>query len=118
MNMLLERFLFFMSNGTGSNWSINNFLTNLNTNLAAWGALLVVVIGLIMVIVAVVKIAKGLMSGGRAQTNWVLNILLFFLGGALAFGAGWGLVKDVSKGGSDTLNDLGKFTVPFLTSMF
>ena len=103
---------------TMSGWSINNFLTNLNKNLNLWGGLLIVVVGLVMVIVAVIKIAKGLMSSGRVQTNWVLNIVLFFLGGALAFGGGWGLVQGISQGGSDTLNDLGKIAIPYLAQLF
>lgn len=103
---------------TMSGWSINNFLANLNKNLSQWGGMLIVVVGLVMVIVAVVKIAKGLMGGGRAQTNWVLNIVLFFIGGALAFGGGWSLVQGISQGGSDTLNDLGKMVIPYLTQLF
>lgn len=103
---------------TMSGWSINNFLTNLNKNLNLWGGLLIVVVGLVMVIVAVVKIAKGLMSSGRGQTNWVLNIVLFFIGGALAFGGGWSLVRGISQGGSDTLNDLGKIAIPFIAQLF
>lgn len=103
---------------TMSGWSINNFLTNLNKNLNLWGGLLIVVVGLVMVIVAIVKIAKGLMSSGRGQTNWVLNIVLFFLGGALAFGGGWGLVQGIAQGGSDTLNDLGKIAIPFIAQLF
>lgn len=102
---------------TMSGWSINNFLTNLNKNLNLWGGLLIVVVGLVMVIVAIIKIAKGLMSS-RGQTNWVLNIVLFFLGGALAFGGGWGLVQGISQGGSDTLNDLGKIVIPYLAQLF
>lgn len=109
----LQQFAQFMSG-----WSINNFLTNLNKNLNLWGGLLIVVVGLIMVIVAVIKIAKGLMSSGRGQTNWVLNIVLFFLGGALAFGGGWSLVQGISQGGSDTLNDLGKIALPYLSTLF
>ena len=89
-------------------WSVDGFLKGLNKSLFAWGAIIVVIIGVIMVIVGVFNIAKGLMSGGRSQTNWVLNIALFFLGGALAFGGGWKLVGDVSKGGAKTLEDLGK----------
>lgn len=104
---------------TMSGWSVNNFLTNLNKNLSMWGGMLIVVVGLVMVIVAVIKIAKGLMSGGRSgQTNWVLNIVLFFLGGALAFGGGWSLVQGISQGGSDTLNDLGKVVIPYLSMWF
>lgn len=102
---------------TLSGWSINNFLTNLNKNLNLWGGLLIVVVGLVMVIVAVIKIAKGLMSS-KGQTNWVLNIVLFFLGGALAFGGGWSLVQGISQGGSDTLNDLGKMAIPMIQNFF
>ena len=58
------------------------------------------------------------MSSGRGQTNWVLNIVLFFIGGALAFGGGWGLVQGISQGGSDTLNDLGKIVIPYLAQLF
>lgn len=88
-------------------WSINNFLTNLNSSLFTWGSIIVVIIGVVMVIVGVFNIAKGLMGGGRGQVNWVLNLALFFIGGALAFGGGWGLVQNISKSGSSTLNDLG-----------
>ena len=100
----------FMADGgadKGYGWSVGNFLVNLNKSLFSWGKIIVVIIGVVMVVVGVFNIAKGLMSGGKAQTNWVLNLALFFIGGALAFGGGWGLVEQVSKGGSDTLNDLG-----------
>lgn len=104
---------------TSTGWSVGNFLNNLNANLTTWGGAFIVVVGLVMVIVAVVKIAKGLMSGGRnGQTNWVLNIVLFFLGGSLAFGGGWSLLQNISKGGSDTLNDLGKVIIPYLSMWF
>ena len=88
-------------------WSVTGFLTNLNSSLFAWGKILVIIIGVIMVIAGVIQIAKGLMSGGRGQTNWVLTIALFFVGGALAFSGGWGLVQCISDGGAKTLNDLG-----------
>lgn len=94
--------------GSGeSGWSVQNFLTNTNSTLRAWGGIIVSIIGVVMVIVAIFNIGKGLMGGGRGQVNWVLNIILFLVGGALAFGGGWTLVQDVSKGGSDTLNQLG-----------
>ena len=92
---------------SGSGWSVQNFLTNTNSTLRAWGGIIVSIIGVVMVIVAIFNIGKGLMGGGRGQVNWVLNIILFLVGGALAFGGGWSLVQDVSKGGSDTLNQLG-----------
>lgn len=111
MNTLMALLMSMMTGGgnapTGGSWSVTNFLNNLNTQLFDWGKVLVVIIGVVMVIVAVFKIGKGLMSGGRAQTNWVLNLLLFFVGGALAFSGGWSLVQKISDGGTSTLNDLG-----------
>lgn len=91
---------------SGSSFSVGNFLNGLNNSLFNWGKVIVVIIGVVMVIVGVFNIAKGLMSGGRAQTNWVLNLVLFFVGGAIAFGGGWGLVQDVSAGGSDTIYEM------------
>lgn len=91
-------------------WSVNGFLNNLNSSLFSWGKIIVVIIGVVMVIVGVFNIAKGLMSGGRGQTNWVLNLALFFIGGALAFSGGWGLVEGIAAGGAKTLNDLGTGT--------
>ena len=95
---------------SGSGWSVQNFLDNTNSTLRTWGGVIVSIIGVVMVIVAIFNIGKGLMGGGRGQVNWVLNIILFLVGGALAFGGGWSLVQDVSKGGSDTLNQLGTGT--------
>lgn len=87
-------------------WNLNKFLTNLNSNLNTWGKMGVAVVGVIMVIVAVVKIAKGLMSD-RSQTNWVMCLVLLFVGGALAFGSGWSLTQDMSQMGETTLTNMG-----------
>lgn len=111
-----------MAGSNKGKFSIGNFLKGLNTSLFTWGKIIVVIIGVVMVIVGVFNIAKGLMSGGRGQVNWVLNLVLFFLGGAIAFGGGWGLVKDVSEGGSDTLYQMangGEVTilVDYITSL-
>lgn len=88
-------------------WSINNLLNNVSGSLSTWGRVLVVIVGLVMVIVSVFKIAQGLMSGGRGQVNWVLNIILFFVGGMLAFGGGWSTLQSLSQGGEKTLDQLG-----------
>ncbi len=100
--------IFAMAKSTG--WSVNGFLKNLNSSLFSWGKIIVVILGVIMVLAGLFQIGKGLMSGGRSQTNWVVAIALFFLGGALAFSGGWGLVESVAKGGAQTLNDLGTGT--------
>lgn len=88
-------------------WSVEKFLTNLQNSMGAWAQIIVVIIGLVMLVVGIFQLAKGMMSGGRGQTNWFLAILLFFIGGALAFTGGWGLVKKVSKSGQQTVEDLG-----------
>lgn len=94
---------------TFMDWSINNFLNNLNNSLFGWGTIIVVIIGVVMVIVGIFLIAKGLMSQGRGQTNWFLAIVLLVLGGALAFGGGWDVLKNFGTGSKNTLDDLGKF---------
>ena len=94
--------------GNGSNWSVTNFLNNVNSQLRSWGGVIVAIIGVIMVIVAIWNIGKGLMGGGRGQVNWVMNIILFLVGGALAFTGGWGLVESIADGGASTLNELGE----------
>lgn len=88
-------------------WSINNFLNNLNKSLFGWGKVIVVIIGVVMVIVGIFLIAKGLMSQGRGQVNWFLAITLLILGGALAFANGWSVLEDFGSGSKKTLDDLG-----------
>lgn len=96
-------------------WDLSSFLKNATTTLGTWGSLLITLIGTVMLIWGVVQIAKGLMSHGRGQTNWAIAILLIIIGGALAGGAGWGLVKDIASGGERTIRDLGEVIIPMLT---
>ncbi|MBO5435617.1 hypothetical protein J6A31_07475 [bacterium] len=91
---------------TAVNWSFNSLINNLESALGEWGKIIVTIIGLVMVIVGVFNIGKGLMSGGRGQTNWVLNIALFLIGGILAFGGGWSIVQGMGQGAKTTLDDL------------
>lgn len=107
MNPILAALMTAEANKYGD-WDIDSLLGGLNTTLRTWGGVFVVVVGLIMVIVAVIKIAKGLISHGKTQTNWVINIILFFLGGALCFGGGWDLVAGISEGGDKTLQTIGE----------
>lgn len=104
----LYSFLMTSSAASYGAWDINALLNGLNSTLRQWGGLFVVIVGLVMVIVAVIKIAKGLISHGKSQTNWVINIVLFFVGGALCFGGGWDLIQGISQGGDATLQQIGE----------
>ena len=86
-------------------WSMDNMLSGANTKLQKWASLGVAVLGIIMVIVALFKFGKGMMSD-RAQTNWVLVIVLFLVGATLAFGSGWAFVHQMSDFGTNTLNEV------------
>ena len=65
----------------------------------------VAVIGIILIVVALVQIAKGLASGGKGQVNWVMSIGCLLVGGLLLFG-GWNLLSKVSLVGRDTVETL------------
>lgn len=66
------------------------------------GHYLMVLAGVILVIIAVVQIAKGLAGGGRGQVNWVMSIACLLVGGMLIFG-GWNLATSLAKVGKDTM---------------
>lgn len=87
-------------------WDLGSFINNLNSRLQSWAGAGVAVLGIIMVIVALYKFGKGMMSD-RAQTNWVMVIALLLIGAALAFGGGWVFVQSAANFGTNTLNDIG-----------
>lgn len=105
MNAINALFLKLMM--TGSKWELDTFLKNLNNSLGKWGQAIVAIIGLVLIIIGVFKIAQGLMSGGRGQTNWVLSIGMILIGGILALSTSFQLLKDIGKGANDTLNNMG-----------
>ena len=76
----------------GGSASIGTFLGKFQETLANYGGIATSIIGIAMVIVAIYQIAKGLMSGGKGQTNWVMTIALLLIGGALALMGGWNTV--------------------------
>lgn len=89
-----------------SGWSIGNLLRNATTTAQGWGGLFIVFLGVVAIIVAVVLAVKGLISHGKSQTNWLIVIALFIVGGA-CFAGGWGLVSTIASGGKDTIMELG-----------
>lgn len=91
---------------TTGTFSIITFFQNTAAYLKNIGHYLMVLAGIILIIVAIIQIAKGLAGGGRGQVNWVMSIACLLVGGMLIFG-GWNLATSVAKIGSDTLTELG-----------
>jgi hypothetical protein len=88
-------------------WSLNNFFANAKTTLYTLGSAFLCVLGVVMIVVAGVKIGKGLMGGQNSQPpNWVMTIVLLLVGGAFAVG-GISLISDIASGGQQTIKDLG-----------
>lgn len=106
---------------TSDGASIGQFLASFQATLARYGSIAVSIIGVAMVVVAIYQIAKGLMSGGKGQTNWVMTIALLLIGGALALTSGWKTVGQLVETGNTTLDKMsngqideaGKVTSPF-----
>ena len=67
-------------------WEVNNLLNNLTSKLRGWGGALMIVIGVVMCLVGIFKIAQGLISHGKTQVNWVLNITLIVVGALFCVG--------------------------------
>ena len=95
-------------------WDIDSFLTNLGTKLQTWGSLIFIILGVVMLIVAIYKLATGLMSHGKGQpTNWFVVLLLFLAGGALvaAGTSSFDWVKGIAEGGKTTIEGLGTVAI-------
>ncbi len=90
-----------------SQWDFTSFLNNATSTVTGWLQLLVILAGIILIAVAIFKIASGLMSHGKKQVNWVVNIIMLIVGGALAAG-GFTWVRDIAKDQKDTIEDMGK----------
>ena len=89
-------------------WSITNLFQNAGTSMKTIGGALLVLLGIIMIVVAGVKIAKGLMSNGQGQPpNWIMIAALLVVGGMFAVG-GFNLISDIAAGGEQTIKDLGQ----------
>ena len=87
-------------------WSIETFLVNLKDKLKLWGSGIIMILGVVMILAAVVQIAKGFIMGARAQTSWGMAVACLIIGGMLLAG-GWGIVGQISTGAGSSLTSLG-----------
>lgn len=95
----------------GDNWNVVHVINNTGDLVKKIGSALLIVIGAVMIIVGIFKIAQGLISHGKTQVNWVVNILLIVVGALFCAGAGFFLkltAEDgVGKDIANTIIDLG-----------
>ena len=91
-----------------NSWSLQNLFQNAQTMVKSLGGALLALLGIIMVVVAGVKIAKGLMGGQNSPPpNWIMIIVLLVVGGAFA-ATGITLISKIASGGASQINELGK----------
>ncbi len=96
--------------GNETKWSLQNLLQNGQTMVKSLGSALLALLGIIMVVVAGVKIAKGLMGGQNSPPpNWIMIIVLLIVGGAFA-ATGIGLISNIASGGASQVKELGEPT--------
>lgn len=95
-------------------WDINNVMKNTGDLLRTIGSGLMIIIGIVMIIVGIFKIAQGLISHGKTQVNWVINIMLIVVGALFCAGAAIfsGVLTSTGDDGlgaafANTLNGLG-----------
>lgn len=99
------------SHTNSADWSLDNFVENAKEKIGQWGAAIIVLMGLIMMVVGAVKIGKGLMSHGQGQqTNWVINILLVVAGGLFTV-FGFNLFKNFGEMAAQDLEALGQISL-------
>lgn len=96
--------------GDETKWSLQSLLQNGQTMVKSLGSALLALLGIIMVVVAGVKIAKGLMGGQNSPPpNWIMIIVLLIVGGAFA-ATGIGLISNIASGGASQVKKLGEPT--------
>lgn len=109
MNAMLTNMMCNM--GLPATFDVEMFLTNATAKIKQWGGLALILIGVVLMLVAVFKVASGLISHGKKQVSWPICITMFILGGALAsFGFGdqaWAWIQGIAEGGKNTIDDLG-----------
>lgn len=106
-----------MQNLLSMAWDLTSFLNNSKTQLITWGGALIMIVGVVMIIVAIVQIAKKFVSPQSAPGGWAMPIVCLIVGGALLAG-GWNFVSNIAKGGQKTIEDLGTTIIPLIQSRF
>lgn len=109
MNLVMCMADYYVTPGTPSTSgadAITNMMDTLGNQLEVWSKTLTAILGIIMLVIAITKIAGGLMSK-NGNVNWTLCIALLLLGGMFAYAGGWGIVQNIGKGAGVTLNDIG-----------
>lgn len=86
---------------SGQTWRICTVLNNVRTLMISWGAALMMVIGVVMVIVGIWKIAQALISHGKTQVSWVVNMALIIVG--VLFCAGSAFFRKMTESKNDSL---------------
>lgn len=94
-------------------WKLNNVLREVRLRLIQWGGILMMIFGVVMIIFGIFKIAQGLISHGKTQVNWVVNIMLIIVGALFCAGSSFFQSLTAEDGGvgtaiADELNSLGQ----------
>ena len=89
-------------------WDLVSFFTNAKSYVTVLGGGFITLVGLIVLIVAVVFVAKKFLSGQQAGPgeSWVKIVIMILVGGALMTG-GIVLLTTLASGGQKTVTDLG-----------
>lgn len=95
--------------GSSGGFDLIQFFKNIAGYLKDIGKYIIILAGVILIIVAIVQIAKGFAAGGKGQVNWVMSIACLLVGGMLLAG-GWTLAANVASMGKDTIEELGTGT--------
>lgn len=90
------------------NWTFDKMLENVRKSLIKWGAALMMIVGVAMIIVGIFKIASALISHGKTQVSWPVNIILIVVGALFCAGSTFFAKLTESQGGigSAMVNEL------------
>ena len=84
---------------------IGQWLQGAGESLSSWGSYGIMFIGVILIIVAAVKIAAGFISHGKGQTNWLICIGMLLVGGFFV-GSGYTGLKKLADVGAANIGNM------------